>query len=374
MRILHVVSGMVRAGLETWLMHTLRHIDRNQFQMDFLVNTTQKCAYDEEIHALGSRIIPCLDLSRPWQFASNFKRILKYGSYDIVHSHVHHFSGYTLHLAKQAGIPIRIAHSHVDSSSHEAKAGLKRQLYTALMKKWIADNSTAGLACSQDAAVDLFGSVWKTDRRWQLIYYGIDLNPFQKAIDVSTIRTELGIPSDAFVVGHVGRFEKQKNHNFLIEIAAEIVKQEPKMCLLLIGQGPLRPEIEQKVKHMGLADKVIFAGTRDDVPYLMQNIMNVFLFPSLYEGLPVVGLEAQAAGLPLIISDEISRELDQVELLIKRISLSQPASVWAKTVLAARNTRHNITQADCLSVIENSKFNIAHSVKELVRAYENSYS
>ncbi len=170
-RILHVVSGMNRGGIETWLMHILRHIDRDHFQIDFLVHTTQPCAYDNEIRALGSKIIPCLHPSQPWLYAHNFKRILReYGSYDIVHSHVHHFSGYVLRLAQQAGVPTRIAHSHNDTSSLQAKAGLYRQLYLALMKRYIARYATAGLGASHKAVVALFGSVWETDPRWRTLY------------------------------------------------------------------------------------------------------------------------------------------------------------------------------------------------------------
>src|SRR6476469_699947 len=130
-RILHVVGGMNRGGVETWLMHVLRNIDRDRFHMDFLVHTEQACSYDEEIRALGSRIIPCVGSnSKPWLYAQNFKHILhEYDTYEIIHSHVHHYSGHILRLAHKAGIPIRIAHSHLDSSPLEAKSGWLRRFY-----------------------------------------------------------------------------------------------------------------------------------------------------------------------------------------------------------------------------------------------------
>ncbi len=366
-RILHVVGGMVRGGIETWLMHILRHIDRDRFHMDFLVHRTDPCAYDDEIRSLGSRIIPCtLDRWRPWAYAANFSRIMReYGPYDVVHSHVHHFSGYVLRIAKQAGVPLCIAHSHNDTSAQEAKAGLYRQLYRRLTQSWISRYANVGLGCSNFAAADLFGSKWESDRRWQILYYGIDLTPFREAIDKEAMRRELGIPSDAFVIGHVGRFVEQKNHEFLIEIAAEVAQREPKMHLLLLGEGELRSPIQRQVEQIGLSDRVTFAGTRPDIPHLMRGAMDVFLLPSLFEGLPVVGIEAQAAGLPLILSDTITPEVEILKPLVKWLSLSQPAVAWAEMLLNHRDTASTITQSDALAVVETSPFNIEVSVKQL---------
>ena len=374
-RILHVVGGMNRGGVETWLMHVLRHIDRDRFQMDFLVHSEKPCPYDDEASVLGSKIIPCLSPSKPWLYARNFKRILReYGPYDIVHSHVHHFSGYVLYLAKQAGVPVRIAHSHNHTSAIDATAGLHRQLYLSLTKWSISWCSTVGLGCSCNAVADLFGAAWKTDARWQVLDYGVDLKPFYDRVDSIGVRAELGIPADAFVIGHIGRFETQKNHLFLLEIAAEVAKQEQKMHLLLIGDGSLRSDIEQKVVQMGLSDRVTFAGNRSDVPRLMLEAVDVFLFPSLHEGLGLVLIEAQAAGLPCIFSDVVPEEADLVRPLLQRISLSKSASIWAEAVRSARSNASAISQRDALGVVENSPFNIAASVKKLTEVYEANLS
>ena len=374
-RILHVVGGMARGGVETWLMHILRHIDRDRFQMDFVVHTEKPCPYDDEARVLGSKIIPCLSPSKPWLYGRNFKRILReYGPYDIVHSHVHHFSGYVLYLAKQAGVPVRIAHSHNDTSAIDAKAGLPRQLYLSLTKWSISWCSTVGLGCSCNAVADLFGAGWKTDTRWQVLYYGVDLKPFYDQVDSIGVRAELGIRADAFVIGHIGRFETQKNHLFLLEIAAEVAKQELKMHLLLIGDGSLRSDIEQKVVQMGLSDRVTFAGNRSDVPRLMLKAVDLFLFPSLHEGLGLVLIEAQAAGLPCIFSDVVPEEADLVRPLLQRISLSKSASIWAEAVRSAKSDASAISQRDALAVVENTPFNIAASVKKLTEVYEANLS
>lgn len=368
--ILHGIGSMTRGGVETWLMHVLRHIDRQRFHMDFLVATTQHCDYDDEIRALGSKIIPCTHPSRPWSFARNFGCLLReHGPYDVVHSHSHHFSGYPLRLAYQAGVPVRIAHSHNDTSLLQAKAGLWRRMYLRLMEKWIDRYATVGLAASRKAAAALFGPRWSADPRWQVLHYGIDLIPFQGRVETAGVRAELGIPADAFVIGHVGRFVEQKNHAFLVDIATEVAKRQPNMFLLLVGDGRLRPIIEQKVAQAGLANQVIFAGVRPDVPRLMLGSMDVFLFPSLFEGLGIVLIEAQSAGLPCSVSDVLPEEADVVKPLVRRMSLSQPASAWAEAILTVRDAALAIARPDALAIVQESSFNIQTSVKSLTEVY-----
>ena len=372
-RILHVVGGMNLGGVETWLMHVLRNIDRDRFQMDFLVHTEKPCPYDDEARALGSKIIPCLSPSKPWLYGRNFKRILReYGPYDIVHSHVHHFSGYVLYLAKQAGVAVRIAHSHNDTSVIDAKAGLYRHLYLALTKWLINRYSTLGLSASRQVARVLFNTDEKTDPRWQILYCGIDLKPFYNPVDSVAVRAEFGIPPDAFVVGHVGRFEEQKNHNFLIEIATEIAKREPKMHLLLVGDGSLRSEIQQKVINNHLANCVTFTGLRSDIPQLMLGAMDMFLLPSTHEALGLVLIEAQAAGVPCVFSDVIPEEANAVKPLVRQVSLSKSASDWAEAAISAKSSALAITKANTLTILENSPFNISVSVQKLTEVYENN--
>ena len=369
-RVLHIVGILQRGGIETWLLHVLRTLDRDQIQADFLVHTDIPGAYDKAVKALGCRIWTCpIDRTRPWRYARQFKQILRQGGpYDIVHSHVHHFSGFTLWLTRQMQVPVRIAHSHNDTSPLAKSDGVLRQLYRALSQRWIQAYATHGLAASREAARDLFGPRSSEDRRWQLLYYGVDLTPFAAAKDLSA-RPELGIPADAFVLGHVGRFELQKNHRFLIDIAAEVCRREPKAYLLLVGDGPLRPEIEQLVAQRGLQDRILFAGLRPDVPRLMQSVMNVFVLPSFFEGLPLVGIEAQAAGLSLVLSDTITPELDAVPEKICRVSLQQPVSMWADAVMNASTLS---VQKSPLETLKASAFNIDESARQLEAVYRSA--
>lgn len=373
LRILHVVGGMNRGGVETWLMQVLRHSDRDRYEMDFLVHTTNPCPYDAEVLALGSRIIPCPNPSHPIQYARQFARLLRVsGAYDILHSHVHHYSGFTLRLAEQAGIPVRIAHSHNDTTTVEAIAGLHRQFYLHLTEAWIRRHATLGLACSQQAAASLYGSQWQTDPRWQVLPYGIDLAPFQTAINREAVRAAFNLPADAFVVGHVGRFNQQKNHPFLVEIAAAILQRDPTVYFLWVGDGVLRPEIQQQVQQRGCSDRIVFAGLQPNVPELMRSAMDCFLFPSHYEGLGLVLVEAQAAGLPCIISDRVPAEASVISELVERVSLNQSADEWAALVLGRKNATQASIKMNAVQMVEQSPFNIKNSVQSLVSCYQSA--
>ena len=370
-RILHVVGAMGRSGVETWLMHVLHHLDRERFRMDFMVQATKKTAYDDEIQELGSRIFRCSHRRQLVKHDRDFRRILRdQGPYDVIHCHLHYYNGYALRRGRQAGIPIRIAHSHNDfSPAYEGRSVLWK-MYANVMRLWISEDATVGLAASREAARSLFGPAWEADSRLRILYYGVDLKPFHDAaeVDPAATRAELGMPADAFVMGHVGRFFEQKNHEFLVDIASEVIKREPTAYLLMVGNGPLRPAIERRVAEAEIGDRVIFAGVRPDVPRLMLGAMDVFVLPSFFEGLPVVGIEAQAAGLPFVLSDVISEEMDVAHPLIHRLSLSQPASVWAETILAARNAGLFARQK-ALRLMEESHFNIDSSSRELERVY-----
>jgi glycosyltransferase involved in cell wall biosynthesis len=369
-RILHIVGILRRGGLETWLMHLVRNLNREHIQVDFLVQIDTPSEYDAEVEALGCRIWRCpLDWTAPWRYVWQFKAILRQGSYHIVHSHVHFFSGVTLCIAQHMKVPVRIAHSHLDTSSDRDRAGWLRRQYLRLTQHRIDRYATVGLAASREAAQDLFGTDWEKDGRWQLLYCGVDLTPFQTSYNNAAVRTELGIPEDAFVLGHVGRFDCQKNHRFLLEIAEEVYKCNPKTYLLMIGDGPLRSDIETLAAQSPLRDRILFAGLRPDVPRLMISVMNIFLLPSFYEGLPLVGIEAQAAGLRLVLSDSITPELDAVTTLIDRVSLDRPASVWAETILTARSQQLASPTNDALLKLQSSAFNITQSAMQLESVY-----
>jgi glycosyltransferase involved in cell wall biosynthesis len=349
-------------------MHILRHIDRQRFRQDFLVHDPSPGAYDTEAQGLGARIIYCPYPSWPWGYARRFKKILAdYGPYDIVHSHLHS-GGFHLFLASQEGVPVRISHNHSAVLPLWDRLSFSRKFLIKLSYKLIFHYATAGLAASRLAASGRFGLDWHDDPRWQVLYCGIDLNLFRDNLDPRPVRQELGIPAEVLVIGHVGRFTEEKNHRFILLVAAELARTGPDFRLLLVGEGPLRPELERQADRAGLREKVIFTGLRADVPRLMLGAMDVFLFPSLFESLGLVVLEAQAAGLPCLVSDTVPADVEVVKPLFQRLSLAEPASRWAEAILAAREV--TVTQPEALKIMEHSHFNIEYSCRELVALYQ----
>jgi glycosyltransferase involved in cell wall biosynthesis len=356
-------------GVETWLMHVLRRIDRRRIAMDFLVQTDRPCVYDEEIRGLGSRILHCTPVHRPWRFMPELARILRHqGPFHVVHSHVHHFSGLILKCAHRCGVPIRIAHSHSDTRFVENGARLLRRGYLRLAESWIHRHATTRLACSRKAGAALFGPKWEEDPAARLLYCGIDLAPFRRAWDRAAARAQWGIPEDALVLGHVGRLEPPKNHAFLLEIAAEVARRRPSMRLLLVGDGQLRPQIEAKARQLGLAEKVIFAGWCGDVADVLGGAMDVFVFPSLYEGLPLSCVEAQAAGLPTFISDAVTGEVGAIDDLVTWLSSQASAAVWAEAILQ-RPPRSAVDQRQALSLLSAGPFAIENCLPLLEGLY-----
>jgi len=366
-KVLQFVGSMDYGGVETWLMHVWRHIDRTKFQFDFCFTKPQPGAYAPQIEALGGRMVACrLNQRNPFGFARRFRALLRAGQYSVVHSHVHHFSGFVIRLAHRAGVPMRIAHSH--STSDGKGCGPSRILYRALMKHWIRKYATHGLAASEAAAETLFGTAWRSDARFRIMHCGIDLGPLRQEVSREEVRRELGIPLDARVVGHVGSFRPPKNHAFLLEIAAEVVKLRAEVRFLLLGDGPLRPQMEAMARDLGIEKNVIFAGARSDVPRLMLGAMDLFVFPSLWEGLGIVLVEAQAAGLRCVCSDAVPPEAAVVPDVVRYVRLSAGAGEWAAVVLRTLEYGR-LREAGALEVIAKGDFNVQKSCQDLIGLY-----
>lgn len=372
-RILHVVGAMNRGGVETWLMNVLRNIERKRFRMDFLVHTDKPASYDEEIVGLGSDVIPCLGPSRPWNYSRHLRRILRSrAAYDVIHSHVHHYSGLILRIAEQEGIPIRIAHSHNDTKALDLTAGFFRRQYLGLMRQWIARFATHRIACSINAGKALFRQTGRSSARWMTLPCSIDLTPFDVPCTQAATRRELGLSDEGFIVGHVGRFAEQKNHGFLLDVAAELAVRRRDVCILLVGDGPLRPAVERQIVNRGLSDHVKVLGNRSDVINLMMNAMDVFVLPSLHEGLPVVMIEAQAAGLPCVVSDVVTTEADLVPGLVRRRALSDSAASWAEDILAVHERRQDRSASQALAEVRGTVYNLQHALPQLEQLYSST--
>jgi glycosyltransferase involved in cell wall biosynthesis len=357
---------MDRGGTETWLMHVQRNIDHSRFASHFLVHGNQPGYFDEEIREYGGTVISCPLHRLPIGYGHALRDIIRsYGPYDILHAHVHAFSGLVVKAGAKAGIPIRIVHSHSDTRLIDRSSGLTRKAVLELAHYWARKYATHRIAASRFASAALFGREDVAD----ILHCSIDLAPFRTQCDPLKVRSDLGIPGDAVVLGHVGRFVPAKNHKFLVRIAREVIRREPKAVLLLIGDGSLRQQAEAEAQSLGIREKVIFAGARSDIPQLLLGAIDVFVFPSLWEGLPLSLLEAQAAGVPAVISDSITTEVDEVKPLIGRLSVGAEAAEWATRVIDAVHGDNLIRQA-ALAQMEGSVFNITNSVTRLQDYYQ----
>src|SRR5438067_4158139 len=261
-KILHVVASMGRGGVETWLMHVMRNINRNEFELHFLVHTNSEAAYDREICSLGGRVHHCVNPKNLFRYASRFRSIIdEYGPFDAIHSHVYLYSGFVARLAQKAGIPIRIAHSH--TATKAPKWMLPRRLYEEIMKAWIRRYATHWIGVSEKALEALFGSLPAEPST--LLYCGLDFKGFLHATPKAEMKQRLGIAAARKVIGQVGRFVPVKNHAFTVEFFEQAVAEGLDGQLVFVGDGPLLPSIRALIESRGLSDRCTFAGAQGDI-------------------------------------------------------------------------------------------------------------
>lgn len=361
-RVAHVIGNWLGGGVESVVMNYYRNIDRNKVQFDFLCSESSTDIPYEEIEKLGGRVFIVPNYTKVVKYQKELQKIFKENNYKIVHSHISTMSVFPLRAAKKAGVPIRIAHSHSTTNKKEKKKNLLKQVLRPFSKVYATDY----MCCSELAGRWLFCNKEYDKGNVYLLNNAIDLDKFKFDEKVrKTKRKALGIGDDTFVIGHIGRFVEQKNHRFLIDIFNEIHKKNSNSLLLLVGQGPLKKEIENKVKELKINDSVRFLGQRNDVNELYQ-AFDVFLLPSLYEGLPVVGVEAQATGLLCELSNDMTKETKVLDTT-RFISLNTSAEEWATIILDdySRFKRHDTTYE-----ITKKNFNIKNETSKL----ENEYS
>ena len=368
-RVLHMLHSMNRGGAETMIMNYYRHIDREKVQFDFLLTFQGKSDYEEEILALGGNIfhVTPLTLKTMGAYFKDIERFLKeHPEYRIVHSHNSSKSVFPLRIAKKCNVPGRISHSH---NMFLGNGASPKELLRKILRNPLKNVSTHNFACSKDAAIWLYGEKYWEEGKVKVLPNAIDVTKFSYSIDVrDNYRKQFNL-EDAFVVGHVGRFQEQKNHTFLLDIFAQIAKMQENAKFVLVGDGPLREEMEQKAKQLGIAKQVIFTGVREDVANLMQ-MMDVFVFPSLFEGLGIVLVEAQAAGLPCFTSkDVVPKEVKATEHL-QFISLNESAEHWAKMVL---ENKDNFERKARVQEIKAAGYEIKEAAGKLERFYLEHY-
>lgn len=361
-RILHVVGRLNRGGAETMIMNLYRNINRSKIQFDFVKHTTEKCDYDNEISELGGQIFSISRYTGKNHFS--YKKewdtlFKKHPEYKILHGHVRSTAAIYIGIAKSHGL-ITIAHSHGTAS----RGNRIEQLIKNIMQIPIRNKADYLLACSDQAGKWLFGKKAIADSNYKILKNAIDVEKYMfDEFNRNNIRKQLGV-EDKFVVGHVGSFTYPKNHKFLIDVFYQLQIKNRDSVLLLVGDGELRPQIEQQIERLGIKDKVILTGAVSNVNDYLQ-AMDVFVFPSISEGLGIAAIEAQTAGLHCILSDRIPQEafiIDSVE----KLSLKADKTIWAERIL---HYSDNYTRKRTSEDIKRAGYDIKETAKEMENFY-----
>lgn len=360
-RIAHVIGKMVGGGVESIVMNYYENIDRSKVQYDFYIDS-DSTIIPKKITELGGRIF----LIPPYQYQISYQkqliRLFKENKYKIVYSHLNAISIFPLFAAKIAGVPIRIAHNH----STAGKGELKKNILKYILRPFSKVFPNKLCSCSEYAAQWLFGKKVVEEDKVTIWKNAIDIDRFIFRNDIRyKIRKELDI-EDKFVVGHVGRFIHQKNHMFIIDIFSEVYNKDRNSVLLLVGTGKLMNDVKKKVASLGLDDNVIFIGNSDSVESLYQ-AMDVFIFPSFYEGLGMCAVEAQIAGLPVIASREVPIEA-KICNNIQYLSLDDSIEVWSSKILEQQTQK---IRSNMKKYALNAGYDIKYSAKKMTEWYIN---
>src|SRR5690625_3630588 len=346
-RILHITGGMDRAGAETMVMNLYRAIDRTKFQFDFLYFTNKECDFDQEIKALGGKIYRITEANPFKRMKATQKLLEQNPQWKTVHAHMLFSNGFHMYAAYKAGVKQRITHAH--NTSDYSKSKLTAQIYQSVSRKVQKKHATDFVACGVEAGKFLF----PYKAQVPVIPNAIDTQKFADTASQNKnyLKKEFDLKPDVLVLLQIGTFGPQKNHQFSIKIAEVLKKQNVKFKLFFVGRGPLQEVISDKVKSKGLEEEIKFLGVRSDIAELMGGA-DLMLMPSLHEGFPVVLVESQAAGLPALIADTISDEVDLSIELIHFESLDKEPKIWAKRIeqITSQKRISNTKRIDILKI------------------------
>ncbi|MGN0417213.1 glycosyltransferase [Anaerostipes faecalis] len=364
-KIAYVLHGLAAGGTEAFVINVVSNLNPEEYDITFILalddNGKTHQFHEDKMLEQGIKIYRTCDLDglKKWKLHyEKLKKILKEeGPFDVIHCNMDLFNGINLMAAKKAGIPVRICHSH-NSESQYSTSTLKKvmsRIYRIFMRKLIYKNATIMLGCSELANDYLYGEKWRKDQRCNVLYNGIDLEKFklqnteEKETDQKKIMT-------------IGRFNKQKNPFFLLEVLIELLKMRKDVYFSWIGDGELKKPIEEIAQKQHLEHKIVFLGRREDIPQLLgQN--KYFLFPSLFEGLPITLIEAQASGLECFVSDTITREVNIG--LCKYLSLKKSPKQWAQYISKEIDKKEKLSYDN----EKLSQFDIKNTVKRLEEIY-----
>ncbi|MEC5424031.1 glycosyltransferase family 1 protein [Virgibacillus sp. C22-A2] len=364
-RILQVVGAMNRAGTETMLMNIYRNINHRKIQFDFISYNNKEADYDHEIERLGGKIIK---LRKTTSIRELYRAIKIHGPYHAVHAHTLFHCGIATIAALIAGVNIRISHAHTTSDTSDSVA---RKMYIQLMRLLINGFSTKLLSCSDGAGMYLYGKSVVANTKYSYFPNVIDYTSFLNAPkkEINKFKVEEGL-GNGIVIGHIGRFIEAKNHSFLLDIMKNIVNLNPTIKLLLIGGGDLKGQVEEEAKRLELLDNIRFVGVRENISTILHS-MHVFVFPSIYEGLGLVLLEAQASGVPCVVSEAIQPEADVGLGLVTTLSLDDGPTVWADKIIDLADKKERNTN-EIVNRFEQSGYSLTEGISTLMQIYQSN--
>jgi len=352
-------------GVTHYAMTNWQHLNKDLFECDF-GTVSKHLDFEDTIKASGAnvRYISCYAEENQKQFADEVKNILWHGKYDIVHLHTNWWKSFLVEeIARECGIPKIIVHSHntkVDIDNERARL-VAEDIHQRKRKEFNTSLATDFWACSTPAANWLFGEQIPRDRI-ELMKNAIEVEKFIFNRDIrKKYRQELGLEG-CFVIGHVGRFCFQKNHEFLLRVFAKVRQRQEKARLVLVGGGELEPAVRRQAEELNIKDSVLFLGPRNDVQNILQ-AMDVFCLPSRFEGLPIVLIEAQSAGLKCISSDIVTQEVGITDN-IRFLPLAE--EYWERALL---NVAEGYERTDMYDVITAAGYNIKHQIKKVESLY-----
>lgn len=362
-RVLHTFNIMNRGGAETFVMNVFRNINRDCFTFDFLCENPNIGKFDEEIKNLGGTIYHLSpQKKRPINNIKNIKNFLKKnGPFDVIHIPNSFYSGIYCIAAKKAGIKKIIVHSH--SAGDLKKSTLFRKIYIKIMRYLINKYADVKISCGLDAAVFLFGNT----NNVIIMNNGIDLKSFNKKIDINEYKKEFKIKNEK-VIANIARFSPEKNQMFFIELAKYIKREKLNYKILLIGDGELKPYIQEEISKNDLNSIVICTGLRTDVNHLLE-IVDVVVMPSIYEGFPVSVVESLASGTPCVLSDNVDKKTALIPDIVRFVGLDESCKVWMTTINEL--LKKKIEKKEIVDVLIKEGFDINTSTKLLEKIYSN---
>lgn len=361
-KILHVMNGATLGGISTVVLNYYKNMNREKFRFDCAMYNLKLGPNGKALKQLGCDMffLP-LKSKHPFKYIKNLTRIIKNGQYDVIHVHNNKTSYVALMVAKVLGVPIRIAHSHTAVKS----VGMKTRVRDIASHLITPKAATHLLACSGEAAVSIFGNSQAAKQKISILKNAIDVGKF--SFDLGTresMREALEIDNE-LVIGTVGNLGPEKNHKYLLEVFAELIKLESNAKLIIVGEGVLREELERCADKLAIAESTLFLGRRTDVNQMLM-AFDIFVMPSLYEGFPIAALEAVASGLPIYLSENITKDL-QFATRYRFLSIDVAPRVWAKELHESSFAYDRLDGA--IEVIKNG-YDISENVKYLEKIYE----